>query len=162
MPDTDFRSVSIITQDSGYADLLSTAAFLMPYEESRACVDSLDGVEAIWLFPDGSKKMTFGAMNVAKSCGASNRYVKMPAALQAAALAINDSIKQSLRKSECCTMRACAMPSVTAGGAALGCLTKRGNARLRSKKRADHENRMPAVESAPREKQTCRRQIIQQ
>ena len=46
---------------------------LMPYEESRAFVDSLDGVEAIWLFPDGSKKMTFGAMNVAKSCGASNR-----------------------------------------------------------------------------------------
>lgn len=45
----------------------------MPYEESRAFVDSLDGVEAIWLFPDGSKKMTFGAMNVAKSCGASNR-----------------------------------------------------------------------------------------
>ena len=73
MPDTDFRSVSIITEDSGYADLLSTAAFLMPYEESRAFVDSLDGVEAIWLFPDGSKKMTFGAMNVAKSCGASNR-----------------------------------------------------------------------------------------
>ena len=69
----DFRSVSIITKDSGYADLLSTAAFLMPYEESRAFIDSLDGVEAIWLFPDGSKKMTFGAMNVAKSCGASNR-----------------------------------------------------------------------------------------
>ena len=54
MPDTDFRSVSIITEDSGYADLLSTAAFLMPYEESRAFIDSLDGVEAIWLFPDGS------------------------------------------------------------------------------------------------------------
>ena len=68
-----FPPVSIITKDSGYADLLSTAAFLMPYEESRAFVDSLDGVEAIWLFPDGSKKMTFGAMNVAKSCGASNR-----------------------------------------------------------------------------------------
>ena len=73
MPDTDFRSVSIITEDSGYADLLSTAAFLMPYEESRAFIDSLDGVEAIWLFPDGSKKMTFGAMNVAKSCGATNQ-----------------------------------------------------------------------------------------
>lgn len=43
MPDTEFRSVSIITKDSGYADLLSTAAFLMPYDESRAFIESLDG-----------------------------------------------------------------------------------------------------------------------
>ena len=36
-------------------------------------IDSLDGVQPIWLFPDGSKKMTFCAMNVAKSCGATNQ-----------------------------------------------------------------------------------------
>ena len=53
MPDTEFRSVSIITKDSGYADLLSTAAFLMPYDESRAFIESLDGVEALWCTTDG-------------------------------------------------------------------------------------------------------------
>jgi len=72
MPAGHFRSVSIITRDSGYADMLSTAAYLMPYEESRAFVESLDGVEAIWLFPDGTKIMTDGAAKIAKSRGAKN------------------------------------------------------------------------------------------
>ena len=73
MPDTEFRSVSIITEDSGYADLLSTAAFLMPYDESRAFIESLDGVEALWVFPDGRIEMTDGAKLAAKSCGATNK-----------------------------------------------------------------------------------------
>ena len=72
MPGDHFRSVSIITPDSGYADMLSTAAYLMPYEESFAFIESLDGVEAIWLFPDGTKTMTDGAAKYAKSRGATN------------------------------------------------------------------------------------------
>ena len=73
MPADHFRSVSIIAEDSGLADMLSTAAFLMPYEESRAFVESLDGVEAIWLFPDGTKEMTDGALALSKTGGASNK-----------------------------------------------------------------------------------------
>lgn len=73
MPGTFYRSVSIITEDSGFADMLSTAAFLMPYEQSRAFIDSLEGVEAIWLFEGGTMEMTDGAMPYAKSCGATNQ-----------------------------------------------------------------------------------------
>jgi len=72
MPADHFRSVSIITEDSGLADMLSTAAYLMPYEESFAFIESLDGVDAIWLFPDGTKTMTDGAARFAKSRGATN------------------------------------------------------------------------------------------
>ena len=72
MPGAFYRSVSIITEDSGYADLLSTAAYLMPYEESRAFIESLENVEAIWLFPDGREEMTDGIRKSAKSAGATN------------------------------------------------------------------------------------------
>ena len=75
-PDTlypsDFmRQVTIVTQDSGYADLLSTAVFLMPYEQGRAFVDGLAGVEAYWVLNDGSVRMTDALASRLKSLGAS-------------------------------------------------------------------------------------------
>ncbi|MBR5226138.1 MAG: FAD:protein FMN transferase, partial [Clostridia bacterium] len=71
MPGAHFRAVSILTEDSGLADLLSTAAFLMPYEESRAFIESMDGVEALWILPDGSITMTDGAFVRSRTGGAS-------------------------------------------------------------------------------------------
>ncbi len=60
MPSKHFSSVSIITKDSGLADALSTALFTVSYEEGRALVDSLGGVEVLWITPDGEKLMTDG------------------------------------------------------------------------------------------------------
>lgn len=59
-PAVHFRSVSIITEDSGLADFLSSAVFLMKYEDGLKLVNSLDGVEAIWLLEDGKIRMSDG------------------------------------------------------------------------------------------------------
>ena len=67
------RSVTVITEDSGLADLLSTALFLMPYEEGAAFLDELAlPVEAVWVLNDGSMEMTDGAKKMAYSHGAAN------------------------------------------------------------------------------------------
>lgn len=72
MPPRFMRSVTIITRDSGLADLLSTAVFLMPVEEGQAFVASQEGVEAIWVLNDDTTVMTPGAEQYAKSKGATN------------------------------------------------------------------------------------------
>lgn len=70
MPPRHFRSVTIVTKDSGYADLLSTALFIMSYEEGRAFVDALPDVEALWIMNDKSIVMTDGLVPYARSQGA--------------------------------------------------------------------------------------------
>lgn len=56
MPANYFASVSIVTKDSGIADALSTSVYNMPFEEGLAFVNSLEGVEAMWVLHDGSVK----------------------------------------------------------------------------------------------------------
>ena len=60
MPAAYFPSVSIITKDSGLADALSTALFCMSYEDGLALVNSIGGVEVLWVTADGEKLMTEG------------------------------------------------------------------------------------------------------
>ena len=47
-------------KDSGLADALSTALFTMSYEDGKALVDSLDGVDGLWITNSGEKLMTEG------------------------------------------------------------------------------------------------------
>ena len=69
MPGDYFRAVSVITENSGKADFLSTTVFLLPYEEGRALVESLDA-EALWIFKDNTIQATDGMKEIMKSNGA--------------------------------------------------------------------------------------------
>lgn len=69
MPASHYRSVNVIIEDSGLADFYSTEVFLLPYEESRELVESVEGLEAIWVFADGRIEMTEGFKAVSRTYG---------------------------------------------------------------------------------------------
>ncbi|HPU63946.1 MAG TPA: FAD:protein FMN transferase, partial [Mobilitalea sp.] len=60
MPAEYFTAISIVCEDSGLADALSTAIYCMPFDEGIALIESLDGIEALWVFPDKTMKYSSG------------------------------------------------------------------------------------------------------
>ena len=68
MPSKGFDSVSIICNDSALGDGLSTALFCMSLEDGMALIESLDGVEALWLMSNGT---------IAKSSGFESLEVEL-------------------------------------------------------------------------------------
>ncbi len=54
MPADHFSAVAVLVPDSGLGDCLSTGLFCLPLEDGQALVESLDGVEAMWMLKDGS------------------------------------------------------------------------------------------------------------
>ena len=76
MPTNYYRQVTIVTPDSGVADFYSTAVFLLPFEESKQLVDSVDNLEAIWVFADGNIHATEGMKKIMQSYGATNAIKK--------------------------------------------------------------------------------------
>lgn len=53
-PAQRWRAVSVVCPDSGLADCLSTALFLLPQEAGQALLDKT-GAEAMWLLADGTQ-----------------------------------------------------------------------------------------------------------
>ena len=47
-PENFMKSVTVVTKNSAYADMLSTYLFLIPIEDGLKIVNNLEGAEAIW------------------------------------------------------------------------------------------------------------------
>ena len=62
-PGEKYMSVSVLTEDSGLGDALSTSLFLMDIEEGKKLVDSLENVEVMWVMPDEEQVYTDGFKN---------------------------------------------------------------------------------------------------
>ncbi len=60
---SDFTSVSIITSNSTVADALSTAVYSLGFEKGMALVESLLGVEAVFVTQDNKIFVSSGIMN---------------------------------------------------------------------------------------------------
>lgn len=60
MPSEYFTAVTIICEDSGMADALSTMIFNMSYEQGMEYIEDLPKTEAVWVFTDGSRKYSSG------------------------------------------------------------------------------------------------------
>ena len=69
MPARYFRAVAISYPDSGIADFMSTTVFLLPYDEGRALVESIPGMDAIWIFEGDTMKMTDNIKQYMKTAG---------------------------------------------------------------------------------------------
>ena len=63
MPGEHWRSVTVVCADSGLADALSTALFLLPLEEGQALAAKCDA-QVLWVDGEGNEFMTpgFGEM----------------------------------------------------------------------------------------------------
>lgn len=60
MPENNYLSVSVLCDDSGLGDALSTALFCMSLDEGRALVESIEAVEAMWVLSNGTQVYSKG------------------------------------------------------------------------------------------------------
>lgn len=60
MPSEGYLSVSVVCKDSGLGDALSTALFCLRQDKGLALVESMPGVEAMWVTENGAKTVSSG------------------------------------------------------------------------------------------------------
>ncbi len=60
MPSNHFRAVTIVTPDSGLADFMSSVVYILPFDEGKKLVESMDNLEAVWLMKDGTIQYSSG------------------------------------------------------------------------------------------------------
>ena len=66
-PAEKFKSVTIITKDSGLADYLSTTLFILDQEKGLELLNKFEDAEAMWVDKDGNIKQTEGFKEYTKN-----------------------------------------------------------------------------------------------
>lgn len=59
-PSTKMLSVTIICESSTLADFLSTTLFVLSPEDGLSLIEGMEGVEALWMLPDGTEQASSG------------------------------------------------------------------------------------------------------
>lgn len=60
MPGTGYKSVTVLCDNSGKGDAYSTALFLLSYQDGKSLVEETEGLEAMWVMPDGEQRYSSG------------------------------------------------------------------------------------------------------
>jgi len=63
-PANYFKAVTVVCRDSGYADILSTALYVMTYEDGLSLLETIPRTQAMWVMPDGSELYSLGFLEL--------------------------------------------------------------------------------------------------
>ncbi len=66
MPSEKYKSVSVISENSIYADAMSTALFNMDFDEAKELAEHDENIEVVWVFKDMSIQRTSGVSKYVK------------------------------------------------------------------------------------------------
>lgn len=74
-PANRYRALTVVTEDSGLGDFLSTCLYVMDYREGRALAEEL-GVMALWVFPDGRVEYTDDLLPILRDRGGATAAIQ--------------------------------------------------------------------------------------